>query len=66
MNLQQIVLVIGVLILCACTQKQSTQFISIDETSNTWSINEVIEIDTVWPGPSRLILYKLKKVKQES
>jgi hypothetical protein len=48
MNLQQIVLVIGVLILCACTQKQSTQFISIDETSNTWSINEVIEIDSVW------------------
>ena len=58
MNLQQIVPVIGFLSLCACTQKQSTQFVSIDETGNTWSIDEVIEIDSVWAGhPVGFCLY---------
>ncbi len=46
----QIILVIGVLTLFGCTPKQSTQPIVIDETGNTESIEQIIEIDSVWAG----------------
>ena len=47
---QQIILFIGVLTFFACTPKQSTQLIVIDETDKTESIEQIIEIDSVWAG----------------
>ncbi|MBT4399100.1 MAG: hypothetical protein HOD37_06410, partial [Bacteroidetes bacterium] len=45
-----LILVIGILSLFACTPKESTQVIILDETAYTLSIEEVIEIDSVWAG----------------
>lgn len=50
MKAQQIILVVGVLTLFACTPKQSNQLIVIDETDKTESIEQIIEIDSVWAG----------------
>ena len=58
MKVQQIILAIGLFTLFACTLKQSTQLIIINETGNTESIEQVIEIDSVWAGhPVGFCLY---------
>jgi hypothetical protein len=55
---QLIFLLFGVLVLYACKRKPSSQFISIDETGNIESIEQVIEIDSVWAGhPVGFCLY---------
>jgi hypothetical protein len=58
MKVQQIILAIGLFTLFACTLKQSTQLIIINETGDTESIEQVIEIDSVWAGhPVGFCLY---------
>ena len=46
----QIILIICALALFACRSEQSTQPIVIDETAKTESIEQIIEIDSVWAG----------------
>ncbi len=49
---------IGLLFLSACNQKQSSRQIIIDETGNTESVEQIIEIDSVWAGhPVGFCLY---------
>jgi len=56
--LKKIPLLIVALAFIACTQEQSHRFISIDETGNTESIEQVIVIDSVWAGhPVGFCLY---------
>ena len=50
MKAKQIILVLGVLTFFACLPKQSTQHIVIDETGKNESIEQIIEIDSVWAG----------------
>jgi hypothetical protein len=58
MKVQQIIVAIGLFTLFACTLKQSTQLIIINETGNTESIEQIIEIDSVWAGhPVGFCLY---------
>lgn len=58
MKKQQIILFFSVLIVFACQPKQSSQPIIIDETDKPESIEQVIEIDSVWAGhPVDFCLY---------
>ena len=58
MKKQQIILLLSVLIVFACQPKQSSQPIIIDETDKTESVEQIIEIDSVWPGhPVDFCLY---------
>jgi hypothetical protein len=58
MKALEVIFIIGILSQLACTQTQSTQFISIDETAHVEFIVQAIEIDSVWAGhPVGFCLY---------
>ncbi|NCT09049.1 MAG: hypothetical protein GW772_03075 [Flavobacteriia bacterium] len=61
MKKQQIILFFSILIVFACQRKQFSKFVVVDETDKTESIEQIIEIDSVWAGhPVDFCLYTHK------
>lgn len=58
MKTKLVILIVGFLLLFACSTKKTNQPIEIDETGKTETIEQVIEIDSVWAGhPVGFCLY---------
>ncbi|NOR76104.1 MAG: hypothetical protein GQ525_13230 [Draconibacterium sp.] len=58
MKTQLLLITLLILTIFGCTQKQPTDPITIDETGNTESIEQIIKIDSVWAGqPVGFCLY---------